>query len=118
MCRDETLRKGARGWAFSDTVKVVDTEGAAARAGEAVLKACKELLAPLVHADGGVLYIVSASADDVHIHLAGTCAGCPGAALTSERLVQPAIEAVVPRATVRVTTGFRVPEGAKKVDGT
>lgn len=84
-------------------------------ANDAVLKACRELLAPLVTADGGVLYVVSATAEDVHIHLAGTCAGCPGATLTSERLVQPTLSAVVPRATVRVTTGYRVPDGATKV---
>jgi Fe-S cluster biogenesis protein NfuA len=103
---------------FSDTVGGVvdDANGATARVGEAVLKACKELLAPLVNADGGVLYVVAVTPEDVHIHLAGTCAGCPGATLTSERLVQPAIEAVAPRATIRVTTGFRIPDGAKKVD--
>lgn len=87
-----------------------------AATGDLVLKTCREFLAPLVRADGGVIYVVSATADDIHIHLAGTCAGCPGAVLTSERLVQPALHAVAPRANVRVTTGWRIPEGATKVE--
>jgi Fe-S cluster biogenesis protein NfuA len=85
-------------------------------ASEVVLKTCRELVAPLVRADGGELYVVSATTEDIHIHLAGTCAGCPGAVLTTERLVQPALASVAPRATVRVTTGWRIPEGATKVD--
>ena len=63
------------------------------------------------------MYLVSATAEDIHIHLAGTCAGCPGASLTRERLLEPAIRAVAPKAHLRVTTGWRVPEGARKIDG-
>ncbi len=81
-----------------------------------LLKALAELAVPLVKADGGELYLVSASADDVHIHLSGTCAGCPGATMTRERLLQPTISGVAPKANVKVTTGWRVPEGAKKVE--
>jgi Fe-S cluster biogenesis protein NfuA len=83
---------------------------------EVVLKACREQLAPLVRADGGELYLVAASADDVHLHLAGTCAGCPGATMTRDRLLQPAVQAIFPKAQLRLTTGWRVPEGAKKVE--
>lgn len=81
-----------------------------------VLRACREQLAPLVHADGGEIYLVAATPDDVHIHLSGTCAGCPGANMTRDRLVQPAVQALFPKAQVRVTTGWRVPEGAKRVE--
>ena len=49
---------------------------------EKILKSCRELVAPLVVADGGELYVVSVTPDDVHVHLAGACAGCPGAMLT------------------------------------
>jgi Fe-S cluster biogenesis protein NfuA len=81
-----------------------------------VLKACREQLAALVHADGGEIYVVAASQDDVHIHLAGTCAGCPGATMTRDRLFAPALSAVLPKAQLRVTTGWRVPNGAKRVE--
>jgi len=82
---------------------------------EHVVKALSELAAPLVKADGGELYLVSASGDDVHVHLTGTCAGCPGATMTRERLLEPTIHGVAPKATVKVTTGWRIPEGAQKV---
>jgi len=81
-----------------------------------VLKACREQIAPLVHADGGEMYIVAASQDDVHIHLAGTCAGCPGANMTRDRLLGPTVLAILPKAQLRVTTGWRVPSGAKKIE--
>jgi Fe-S cluster biogenesis protein NfuA len=81
-----------------------------------VNKALSEFVAALVQADGGELYLVSATQDDVHLHLTGTCAGCPGATMTRERLLEPAVHGAAPKATLRVTTGWRVPEGARKVE--
>ena len=83
---------------------------------DVILRACREQLAPLVRADGGELYVVTVSAEDVHLHLAGTCAGCPGATMTRDRLVQPALQALLPKAQIRLTTGWRVPEGAQRID--
>lgn len=83
---------------------------------EQVIKALTDFAVPLVKADGGEVYVVSATAEDVHVHLAGTCAGCPGATMTRERLLEPTVHGVAPKATVKVTTGWRVPEGAKKVE--
>ena len=80
-----------------------------------LVKALAELAVPLVKADGGELYLVSATGDDVHVHLTGTCAGCPGATMTRERLLQPTINGVSPKANVKVTTGWRIPDGAEKV---
>ena len=80
-----------------------------------VAKALAAFVAALVQADGGELYLVSASLDDVHLHLTGTCAGCPGATITRERLLEPAVHSAAPRAHVKVTTGWRVPEGAEKI---
>ena len=57
-----------------------------------------------------------ATADGVHLQLSGTCAGCPGAGLTRERLLEPALRGVAPKATLKVTTGWRVPEGATKIE--
>lgn len=81
-----------------------------------VIKALSELALPLVKADGGELYVVNVSGEDVHLHLAGTCAGCPGATMTRERLLEPTLLGVAPKVNLRVTTGWRVPEGATKVE--
>lgn len=86
-----------------------------AAAKEQIVKMCREILAPLVNADGGEMYLVSAKTDEVHVHLAGTCAGCPGAALTRERLLEPAFATLLPKTALRVTTGWLVPEGAERV---
>ncbi len=83
---------------------------------EQVIKALSELAVPLVKADGGELYVVSIKGEDVHVHLAGTCAGCPGATITRERLLEPTVHGVSPKANVKVTTGWRVPAGARKVE--
>jgi len=82
---------------------------------EGVARALSEFVAALVNADGGELYLVSANADDVHVHLTGTCAGCPGSTMTRERLVEPTVRNVVPKATVKLTTGPKIPDGAKKI---
>lgn len=80
-----------------------------------VAKALGEFVAGLVAADGGELYVVSASNDDVHVHLSGTCAGCPGATMCNERLIAPVIQTTLPKAALKVTTGFRIPAGARRV---
>jgi Fe-S cluster biogenesis protein NfuA len=99
----------------------VQTAGTAAAASDAgvvgsVTKALSEFVAALVRADGGELYLVSATPDDVHLHLTGTCAGCPGATMTRERLLEPAVHGAAPKARVTVTTGWTVPDGARKVE--
>lgn len=82
---------------------------------EDLLKLCREVLAPLIAADGGVLYVVDSGPDEVHLHLAGTCAGCPGASLTREDVIAPAVRSVLPKAKLQVTAGWRIPKGAEKV---
>ena len=81
----------------------------------ALMKMCRDVLAPLVAADGGTMYLVKASAEEAHFHLTGTCAGCPGASLTRDGMIAPAVRAVLPKARVVVTTGFRVPDGAVRI---
>jgi Fe-S cluster biogenesis protein NfuA len=82
---------------------------------EQILKMCREVLAPLVRADGGEMYVVRVTVDEIHIHLAGTCAGCPGASLTRDRVFEPALASVAPKTTLKLTTGWTVPDGAQKV---
>jgi Fe-S cluster biogenesis protein NfuA len=80
-----------------------------------VMRALADFVVSLVKADGGELYVVNATQESVHLHLAGTCAGCPGATMTRDRLLEPAVRAATPKAVLKVTTGWRVPEGARKV---
>ncbi|MCC6552598.1 MAG: NifU family protein [Polyangiaceae bacterium] len=80
-----------------------------------LLKVCREVIAPLVKADGGEFYIVAVEPDHLTLHLAGACSGCPGATLTTRAVIEPAVLAVAPSARVVVTSGVRVPEGASLI---
>jgi Fe-S cluster biogenesis protein NfuA len=82
---------------------------------EKLLKVCEDILAPLIRADGGELFVVAIEADSISLHLAGKCSGCPGATLTSSAIIEPAIRAVAPSIRVVVTSGFQVPPGAALV---
>ncbi|AUX20583.1 NifU domain-containing protein [Sorangium cellulosum] len=80
-----------------------------------LLKVCREVIAPLIRADGGELYIVAVEPDHLTLHLAGSCSGCPGAMLTARAVIEPAVLAVAPSARVVVTNGMRVPDGASLI---
>ncbi len=82
---------------------------------EQIAKICREVLAPLVRADGGELFLVRFDGDDVHIHLAGACAGCPGASLTSDKVILPALRTALPKVRVVLSTGVRIPEGSQRL---
>jgi Fe-S cluster biogenesis protein NfuA len=82
---------------------------------EKLLKICSDIIAPLVHADGGELFVVSIEEGTIVLHLAGKCAGCPGATLTSAAIIEPAIHAIAPMIRVVVTSGFHVPDGASVI---
>ena len=70
---------------------------------------CREILAPLIRADGGEMHLVKLEGDDVHIHLSGACAGCPGAAVTNDQVILPALRSASPKVRVVLTTGIRIP---------
>ncbi len=82
---------------------------------EQIERAIREAVSPLVETDGGEVYLVRYDSDDVHIHLSGACAGCPGASLTTDNVILPALTAVAPRIRIVVTTGLRPPPGARKL---
>jgi Fe-S cluster biogenesis protein NfuA len=81
-----------------------------------VTRLCREVLAPIVRADGGEMYLVAISADELHLHLSGRCAGCPGAALTRDKVLAPALRAASAKMRLVVTTGWKVPDGATKIE--
>jgi Fe-S cluster biogenesis protein NfuA len=80
-----------------------------------ILQVVREVLAPLVIADGGVLYLVKVEDDGVALHLGGRFAGCPGNALARRHIIEPAIWAVAPSARVTISSGAIVPKGAQKL---
>lgn len=83
---------------------------------EEIMNVIRDVLAPLVAADGGRLYVVRAEDNQVSLHLDGRFSGCPGNEVTARRVLRPAIEAVAPGAQLTVTWGRLVPEGAICVD--
>ena len=81
----------------------------------AVLETLKNLVVPLVAADGGEVWLVHEGDEEVAIHLTGTCSGCPGATLTARGVIEPAVRTVHKGAKVVVTTGMKIPEGAQRI---
>jgi Fe-S cluster biogenesis protein NfuA len=82
---------------------------------EQITSICREILAPLVKTDGGEMFFVRFDGDDVHIHLAGACAGCPGASLTGDKVILPALRTALPKVRVVISTGIKIPDGAEKL---
>jgi Fe-S cluster biogenesis protein NfuA len=82
---------------------------------EHIERICRDILAPLVKTDGGEMFVVRFDGDDVHIHLAGACAGCPGASLTGDKVILPALRTALPKVRLILSTGFKIPEGAQKL---
>jgi Fe-S cluster biogenesis protein NfuA len=80
-----------------------------------IAKVCREILAPLIRTDGGEMYLVRFDGDDMYIHLSGTCAGCPGATLTGDKVILPALRTAAPKLRLIVTTGVKVPDGAERL---
>jgi len=80
---------------------------------ERILGIIADIINPMIQADGGEVYVVSAGDEAVELHLAGRFAGCPGNSLATRQVIEPAIRAVAPEAKVTVTWGLLVPEGAK-----
>jgi Fe-S cluster biogenesis protein NfuA len=76
----------------------------------------RTVLAPLIEADGGELYLVSASKKEIKLHLAGSWSGSPATGVAGRRIVEPAVRAVVPKVKVVISSGWRIPDGAERVE--
>lgn len=81
-----------------------------------ISKVLREVVGPLVRADGGELYLVEANDEGVALHLSGRFSGCPGNTLATRRVIEPAIFAVAPRVRVTVTSGPLIPKGAERIE--
>ncbi len=75
----------------------------------------QQVLTPLLASDGGEVYLVEATEERVHMHLAGKFAGCPGNTLVKNHVVEPAIRRVAPDAEVELTSGAIIPPGAQRI---
>jgi len=80
-----------------------------------VARTLREVIAPLVEADGGVLYFVRKPNGAVRLHLAGACAGCPGFRITSTEVIEPVLRAAGVKVDIEISAGWTVPEGAERV---
>ena len=81
-----------------------------------LLDLCRDVLGPLLKADGGELYIVTLDDDALVVHLAGRCSGCPGGPTTSKSIIEPAVHLISPSIRVAVSFGARIPDGAVSID--
>ena len=84
---------------------------------EPIVRALREIVAPLVEADGGTLYVVR-KVGGVRLHLAGACAGCPGYRITTTEVIEPALRAAGAKGDIDVSAGWTVPDGAERVSPT
>lgn len=83
---------------------------------DALLGIVRDLLAPLIRADGGELYVVKVDDESIALHLAGRYSGCPGNTLVRRRVIEPALHSAVPGAQIVITSGVLVPPQAERID--
>lgn len=84
-------------------------------ASDEIDRVLREVVAPLIRADGGDLWLVSRDESSLVLHLGGRYSGCPGNTLARRRIIEPAIQAVAPRMQVTLSSGAIVPPGAERV---
>ena len=90
---------------------------------EPIARALRDIVAPMVEGDGGLLYVVAtgvtgaAGGVGVRLHLAGACGGCPGVRTTTQDVIEPVLRAAGARGPIEVSSGWIIPEGAERVVG-
>lgn len=52
----------------------------------------KDIIQPLIRADGGDIELVSVNVDTIVLHLSGLCAGCPGIPYTTQKVIEPVLK--------------------------
>lgn len=82
---------------------------------EEILRVLRDIVVPLVEADGGEVYLLPSDSSRVTVHLAGRLGGAPGIGLLNRRVFEPALRAVAPNTAVVVSSGWRIPDGAVRL---
>ncbi len=85
-------------------------------ASDELTRVLHQVLAPLIQADDGELYLVKVEGSSVSLHLGGRFSGCPGNTLVARRIIEPLIRTVLPEARLSLTSGYVVPEGASLIE--
>lgn len=73
----------------------------------------QRLVAPLVLADRGELYVIRLDREVIELHLRGRFSGCPGSPLAIREVLEPALRLAAPEASIRISSGEILPEGAR-----
>ncbi len=82
---------------------------------EQILEIVRDIVSPLIRADGGQIYLVSVADRALSIHLSGRFSGCPGNTLTKRRVLEPLLTARFPELKIEITTGPLLPAGAELI---
>lgn len=80
-----------------------------------ILEIVREIVGPLIRADGGQLYLVALGERSLVLHLSGRFSGCPGNTLARRRVLEPLLAARFPDLRVEITSGPLLPPGAEPV---
>jgi Fe-S cluster biogenesis protein NfuA len=83
---------------------------------EQILATVREIVAPLIRADGGQLYVVEAGERSLTLHVSGRFSGCPGNTLARRRVIEPLLAARFPGLELEMTSGPLVPSGAERIE--
>lgn len=80
-----------------------------------ILEVVRDVVCPLVRADGGEIYLVSVADRALSLHLAGRFSGCAGNTLAKRRVLEPLLSARFPDLKVEITSGPLIPKGAEQL---
>lgn len=83
---------------------------------EQILATVREIVAPLIRADGGDLYLVEAGERSLSLHVSGRFSGCPGNTLARRRVIEPLLSARFPGLELEMTSGPLIPTGAERIE--
>lgn len=78
-----------------------------------ILEVVRDVVCPLIRADGGEIYLVAVAERALSLHLAGRFSGCPGNTLAKRRVLEPLLNARFPELKLEITSGPLVPKGAE-----
>ena len=80
-----------------------------------ILEVVRDVVCPLIRADGGEIYLVSVADRALSLHLAGRFSGCPGNTLAKRRVLEPYLSALFPELKLEITSGPLIPKGAEQL---